>query len=112
MQPAARRDTKIAFFRAVQVKAGAGQVKESWEKLGHDEWARVFWGRGNERREAAAQAVQQVASFVVLDNAQTRGVTEKDRIVATGYWWNIGAPGIPVSRGELEFTATRGAAFA
>ena len=70
------------------------------------EWARFFWGRGSERREAAQMQSQQSATIQVLDNADTRSMRARDRIVLGALNFEIAAPGIPVTRGELEFTVT------
>lgn len=109
MQPAGRRDTKIAFWRSTPVQAGAGQVKASWEPIAKGAaWARVFWGSGQERREAAQQQASQTASFVVLANAVTRGITTRDRIVGAGGNWDI-TGFVPFGDEEIEFTAKRAA---
>ncbi|TDW65354.1 head-tail joining protein [Novosphingobium sp. PhB55] len=70
------------------------------------EWARFFWGRGSERREAAQMQSQQAATIQVLDNGNTRSMRARDRIVLGELNFDIAAPGLPITRGELEFTAT------
>ncbi|PZQ55266.1 MAG: hypothetical protein DI555_07905 [Novosphingobium pentaromativorans] len=79
-----------------------------WEEVGL-EWARFFWGRGSERREAAQMQSQQSATIQLLDCALTRSMRAKDRIVLGELNFDIAAPGAPITRGELEFTVTAAA---
>lgn len=114
--PAGRRQELVAFWRKAVIRVPGGQQKESWAPIAAGNagkaWAAVYWGKGEERREAGRLDVKQTASFEVLSNALTRGVTELDRIVAFGSYWDIAGPGVPVKRDRIEFVAHRGEAAA
>lgn len=104
---AGRRDTLIIIERATTGQASDGEETSTWSTFA-TEWAAVFYGRGDERRQAAAEEAQQPANFQVLDNELTRAVTPKDRIAADGSTWDIvGIATNTPRRGEIEFTATR-----
>lgn len=70
--------------------------------------ARVRWGSGAERADAARseQAVQ-TATFRVRANPSTRAVTARDRIFYAGMAWDIAAIAtFDFVPNEIEFTAT------
>jgi hypothetical protein len=70
----------------------------------------VFYGRGDERRQAAMEQGSQAATFQVLDNSVTRAMTVSDRIVHGGANWDIvGIAADTPKRGMREFTAVRAA---
>lgn len=105
MTPAGRRDRKIAFLRATKTRDDHNEPLLTWAPVGAA-WAAIWFGRGEERRQAAREAGGQAATFNVLANAMTRGVTVEDRIGAEGGEWDI--TGIsPMNRAEIEFTARR-----
>lgn len=104
---AGRRDTLIEFQGATAVQDEYGEETQTWDSLGYA-WAAVFYGRGDERRQAAMEQGQQAATFQVLDNVVTRSASIRDRIVLGEDNWDIVgiAPETP-RRGLIEFTATR-----
>jgi head-tail adaptor len=83
-----------------------GEEVSSWATAS-TEWAQVFYGRGDERRQAAMTQGQQPATFQVLSNEATRSITLRDRLVLEGFAWDIVgiAPDWP-KRGLIELTAT------
>ncbi len=97
-------DTPITFQRATASQDGAGEETLTWADLAKRD-AKVFYGRGNERRQAAMEQGEQPATFQVLNDEVTRTVTLEDRIVYDGGDWDI--EGKAVDRMLLEFTATR-----
>lgn len=99
------RNTLVNFQRSTPVQDDAGQEVDSWASLG-EAWAAIFWGKGDERRQAAAEQGSQAATFQVLANDMTRGMGVKDRIVAEGSDWDIVGIAFP-KRGEIEFSAVR-----
>ncbi|PNU02515.1 hypothetical protein A8V01_09045 [Novosphingobium guangzhouense] len=104
MRPAGQRDKLVKVQRYTSTQNSLNEDVVFWEPLG-EEWGRVIWGRGSERRESAAMQSQQTATFQFLSNERTRSLSAKDRIVWNDINWDIVAPGVPVNRGELEFTA-------
>lgn len=104
---AGRRDTLITFEGGAPTIDDYGGETLGWTTLGQ-EWAAVFYGKGDERRQAAVEQGQQAATFQVLANPVTRAVVIKNRIVAGADTWDITgiAPDTP-NRGEIEFTGVR-----
>lgn len=104
---AGRRRDLITIQRATVVIDDHGGEVQKWCTYAK-EWAAVFYGRGDERRQAAMEQGSQPATFRVLANEKTVAVTLKDRIEHTGSTWDIVGivPDTP-KRGEIEFTAVR-----
>lgn len=102
---AGRRDRLVTLQSATATQDEYGEEVSTWEAVG-TEWAAVFYGKGDERRQAAMEQGQQAATFQVLSNEVTRAVSIRDRIVLEGDNWDI--VGIaPMDRAMIEFTATR-----
>jgi SPP1 family predicted phage head-tail adaptor len=97
------RDSLIKVERATVTQDDYGEEIETWAQA-FQEFARVFYGRGNERREAAADRSEMPITFSVLANINTRTITARDRIRYDGLIWNIEGVA-PVTRGEIEITA-------
>ena len=102
---AGRRDQLVALQTYTATQDGAGEETQTWGTVA-SEWAAVFYGRGDERRQAAMKQGTQPAVFQVLSNTTTRALTTKDRIVLDDYAWDIVgvAPDWP-KRGLIELTA-------
>ncbi len=100
---AGKRDRLIAIERAVVVQDDYGEEISTWAEV-FKEWARVFYQRGNERREAAADRSEMPITFSVLANSNSRSIVATDRILYDGLIWNIEGVA-PVSRGDIEITA-------
>lgn len=103
---AGKRDNRIEFQRSTSTPDDYGEPVETWSPIG-SAWAAVYYGRGDERREAAREEGRQTASFVVLACDLTRGVTIRDRIVMAGDNWDILGTSPVVGRADIEFTALR-----
>ena len=97
------RDQLVTLQAYHALQDGYGQEQPSWHTL-CDEWARVHYGAGAERRLAAAQQGQQTASFVMLANDVTRGLSVRDRILHGAGAWDI-VSAVPIGRTEIEATA-------
>lgn len=101
-----RRDQLITlqFFTATQDEYG--EETQTWTELGK-EWAAVFYGRGDERRQAAQEQGQQAANFQMLANQITLDLKIEDRVILDGAVWNIvGVSPHTPKRGLVEVTAT------
>lgn len=107
---AGRRDHLITLQTYTTTQDEYGEEVQTWANTG-TEWAAVFYGKGDERRQAAMEKAQQPAVFQVLSNSVTRALDVKDRIVLGGIAWDIVgiAPDTP-KRGEIELAALRGEA--
>lgn len=104
-----RRNTLITLERFTVTQDPYGEEVQAWAEVGKA-WAAIFYGRGDERRQAAQEMGEQAATFVIASNAMTRGTLITDRIALGGINWNIKsiAPDTP-KPGEIEITATRAA---
>lgn len=103
---AGRREQLVTIERSTATTDGYGEQTQTWVEYAQ-EWAAVFYGRGDERRQAAMEQGQQSATFQMLSNTLTRAVAVKDRINDGSLWDIVGiAPDTP-KRGEIEFTAVR-----
>jgi hypothetical protein len=69
-------------------------------------WARVRYGGGRERREAAQQEAIMAATFECLITPKLRTVTMEDSIQFDGAIWNINSRAL-IGRDQIHFTATR-----
>lgn len=106
---AGRRDQLITLQTYTTTQDDHNEEVETWGTAA-TEWAAVFYGRGDERRQAAMEQGLQPATFQVLSNAATRAMNVRGRIVHGGVNWDIVgiAPDTP-ERGLIEFTAARAA---
>lgn len=100
-----RRRPIITLERATVVTDAYGEEVRTWSTLA-TEYARVHFGRGDERRQAAMEQGSQAATFVVRDNPATRGATLTDRISYDGGLWDIRS-NVPGAPGEREIDAVR-----
>ena len=100
---------KVVFQRFTSTTdddyGGEVQVWEEYATV----FARVVHGSGQERREAAQETASVKATFYVLRNMKTAGLTPLDRIVWDGDWDIISAvPSVQFNK-EMEITAVRAA---
>ena len=102
-----RRDTLITIQRGTPTTDDYGGETIVWATLA-TEWAAVFYGKGDERRQAAMEQGLQSSVFQCLSNTSTRSVNLEDRISQGGSFWNIVgiSPDTP-KRGEIEFATVR-----
>lgn len=105
---AGARDTLITLQSATATRDEYNEEVATWADLG-TEWAAVNYGRGDERREAAMEQGAVAATFNVLDNAMTRAVALKDRLIADGGTWDITSNVPGKRRGERDITAIKAA---
>jgi head-tail adaptor len=103
--PAGDRDTRITFERFSTSQDNYGEQVEAWSEIGSS-MAKVFYGRGDERRQAAREQASKQATFNVGQNAVTRSLTEADRIKIGAVIWDI-IDITPLGKSEIDFTASR-----
>jgi head-tail adaptor len=102
-----KRGPLVTFQRATASTDAYGEESLTWATL-CQEFADVFYGRGDERRQAAMEQGQQPATFQVNSNANTRSVTLEDRISFDGSFWDIEGKAVDMpNRRKIEFTAVR-----
>lgn len=104
---AGSRNRKVTFERFTSTKDGYGHEQKTWATY-CTEWAAVSFGTGMERRDAAQKAGEAPATFQILANGTTNGLTVLDRITLDGAVWDISsiAPSREFNAG-LDITATR-----
>ena len=106
MTPVSQRNRRIVFQRGTATAGGLGtEPAHNWDDycLG---WARVLFGSGQERRQAAADGATMTATFRVPSNSDTRSVTERDRIWFDERAWDIASIATIGLNDEIDFTAT------
>lgn len=103
---AGKLDKRIEFQRASAPQDEYGEeAPGSWGSLGTVS-AAVFYGKGDERREAGREEGSQIANFQVRNSVLSRSIKITDRIVFAGDNWNIVGVS-PMERAGIEFTAKR-----
>ncbi|MGZ8286136.1 MAG: phage head closure protein [Allosphingosinicella sp.] len=104
---------RILFERNTQGRDSAGNQEDSWAVLGRA-WAKVMYGTGQERREAAQESATTPATFRVRRSAVTLSLTAADRLrfdPAGGApddapLWDI-AGAVPFGNDGVDITAVR-----
>ena len=106
MTPAGKRDRSVIFQRYTATQDEYGEEVQTWAQQGKPQKAKVYYGTGTERREAAREEGSQTANFNCHATETTRAIIIRDRIVMDGESWDV--LGIsPIGRREIEFTAQR-----
>lgn len=107
MTPRHRRFNQVEFRRkGSATENAAGEPIPGASTLIAPAWAAVYYGKGQERREAAIEGASQPATFNVETNSALRGVTVADFVRFDGSDWDITNIS-PMSRSEIDFTAVR-----
>lgn len=106
---AGRRDQLVSLDRSTTTTDEYNEEVPAWAEFAQ-EWAAIYYGRGDERRQAAMEQGSQAATFNVLSNERTRSLVLTDRLTVGGVVWDIRslAPDTP-KRGEIEIDAVRNA---
>lgn len=104
--PRGQFDRRVRFERATVGRSGLGVEQHASWSLIELAWAKILYGKGEERRGAAAEGAVMTATFRVLTSAKLRTVTEENRILYGTEAWNITSVA-PIGRNEIEFTAKR-----
>lgn len=101
------RDSKITFQRGTPSVDNYGGETVTWATL-TTAWARVMYGTGQERREAAQERMAQAATFECEWSTTLTGVTVTDRISFDSDTWDIVSKS-PLGHKEIHFAAVRSA---
>lgn len=106
MTPRAQFDRLITFEApTVATVPLGGEEITGWAQV-EQAWAKVRYGKSEERRQAAGTNTDQAVTFRVLSTEALRGMTTKGRIVFEGLNYNIsGSVTIDGPAAEIEFTA-------
>lgn len=107
--PAGERTVSVVFERGVATTDDYGGETLAWSAVAAVQ-AKVLYGTGQERRQAAQEGSVQSATVMVNWTPSLAAVGAKDRITFHGSAWDIAAPGAPVGlNDELHFSVTRAA---
>lgn len=104
MTPAGKRDTRVELQRRAPSRNAWNEEVGSWSTFARA-LARVSYGRADERRAAAMEQGQEVATFTIPATAATRTLAPRDRLLVKGRAWDVTSV-VPRERRELEITAT------
>lgn len=103
---AGNRTRRIIIERGTTTQDDYGGDVTVWAPYA-DAWAEVLFGTGQERREAAQEAGNQAATFIVLWTPTLAATKLADRIQAIGVAWDITSIAPIGLNKEIHFTATR-----
>lgn len=102
-----QRDSLVTFQRGTPTEDEHGGQTMSWATL-TTAWARVRYGTGQERREAAQERASQAATFECEWSVTLSAVLVTDRISFDGDTWDIVSKA-PLGHKEIHFAAVRSA---
>jgi head-tail adaptor len=103
-----QRDSLVTFQRGTPTGDDYGGETISWATL-TTAYARVRYGTGQERREAAQERASQAATFECDWNPTLDGVAVNDRLFINEKpteFWDIISPS-PLGHNEIHFAAVR-----
>ncbi|KFG90736.1 Bacteriophage head-tail adaptor [Sphingobium herbicidovorans NBRC 16415] len=87
---AGRRNKRIIIERATETRNSLNEPEKAWVE--HTRlWASVYFGSGDEQRQAAQAGGAQAATFEVLANSKSRSLLLTDRVAFDGGIWDIRA---------------------
>jgi SPP1 family predicted phage head-tail adaptor len=109
MIPAGERTTPATFERGTASTDDYGGETLTWAELAQVA-AKVLYGTGQERRQAAQEGAQQAATVMVNYTPTLASVAAKDRVLFDGVEWDIASPPARVGlNDELHFSVVRAA---
>lgn len=92
MIPAGERTTHVQFQRGTAVSDDyTSEASIDWNTLtlDVDVMAKVLYGTGAERRQAAQERAEQAATVLVNWTPTLAGVVPKDRTIFDGFEWDV-----------------------
>ncbi|MEG3177047.1 phage head closure protein [Sphingomonas sp. RB3P16] len=98
-------DRRVVVERATTETDDYGGEVKTWSQWCKP-WAKITYGRAEERRQAAQEEASLVATFRVRDNAKTSDIRTTDRIVYENAVWDISS-NVPFNRTGRDITAIR-----
>lgn len=107
MIDAGQRDKLIRFVRPVTTTNDHGDQEEGVPNYIAEAWARVRYGTGQERREAAQRQATVTATFECNWTPTLAAVIETDKISFDSATWDIASRALVGQNSEIHFTAIR-----
>lgn len=109
MIPAGERTTLVTFESGTASTDDYGGETLTWGTAA-TVMAKVLYGKGSERRQAAQEGAEQAVTIMVNFTPTLAALVPKDRATFDGVAWDITAPPARVGMNdELHFTAIRSA---
>ncbi len=106
---AGERTTRVVFERGVATTDDYGGESLAWGVVATVQ-AKVLYGTGQERRQAAQEGSDQPSTVMVHWTPALASIGAKDRASFDGTVWDIASPPARVGHNdELHFSATRAA---
>lgn len=102
-----KRESLITFERGSATTNDYGEDVMSWNEV-TQAWARVRFGTGQERREAAQERASQAATFECEFSPILAAIALTDRIAFDSDSWDIVSKS-PLGHREIHFAAVRSA---
>jgi SPP1 family predicted phage head-tail adaptor len=107
--PAGERTTLVAFERGTAATDDYGGETLTYANVATVA-AKILYGTGAERRQAAQERAEQAATVMVNYTPTLASVVTKDRCTFDGFQWDITSPPARVGlNDELHFTCVRSA---
>lgn len=103
-----QRDRLITIERGTPTVDDHGGETMAWATYA-TAWARVRYGSGQERREAAQERADQAATFECEYNPTLAAVATTDRIQFDGVAWDVTSKALIGRAREIHFAAVRSA---
>lgn len=100
-----KRDQMIVIERGTAITDDHGGETIAWDEFTRA-WARIKYGTGQERRQAAQELAVQAATFECEWTPTLAAVVTKDRILLGAEAWDI-VSNAPLSHKEIHLTAVR-----
>lgn len=98
--------TKVVFEQAQPSQDQYGGEALAWDGA-IPAWAKVLYGTGQERRQAAQESAEQTATVIVRHSVSLASLDPKDRVSFGGGAWDIVSI-VPIGiNDELHFTVKR-----
>jgi len=103
---AGERHTLVTFERGTATTDDYGGEALEWGTAAQA-WAKVTYGTGQERRQAAQEQAEQAVTIMALWTPALASVGGKDRASFNGAAWDITSVALVGLNTEIHFTATR-----
>lgn len=104
--PAGRRDRRIVFKTNGPTKSATGEMVSGGGTVIASTLAWVNYGKGSERRQAAAEGAEVTATARVLATTKTLAIDAGHIAELDGAIWNV-AGNVPWGRTDRDITITR-----
>lgn len=99
-------DRKVTFKRGTVSESSRGSMNDAGLASIGSGWAKVNYGRSDERRRAGIEASEISATLRVRASTVAKALTAADFVELDAHNWNI-SNAVPYGRWFIDITATR-----